>query len=291
MHWVVPFSAGGPFDIVARPMAQWLTERLGQQFVIENRPGAGGNIGTEAVVRAPADGYTLLMAATFNAINATLYDKLNHNFIRDIAPVAAITRQPNVMVVNPSFPAKTLPEFIAYAKANPGKINFATGGVGSSPHVSGELLKTMAGVNLIHVPYRGVPPAITDLIAGQVHVVVTAPFAVIEHIRAGKLRALAVTSATRSEVLPDIPTVGDFVPGFEATAWFGVGAPRKTPTEVIDKLNKEFNAALADPSMKALIANIGGSPLPMTPVEFGRLIVEETEKWGKVIRAANIKPE
>jgi tripartite-type tricarboxylate transporter receptor subunit TctC len=291
VRWIVPFSPGGPFDIVARPMAQWLSERLGQEFVIDNRPGAGGNIGTETVVRAPADGHTLLMAGTFNAINATLYDKLNHNFIRDIAPVAAITRQPNVMVVNPSFPAKTVPEFIAYAKANPGKINFATGGVGSAPHVSGELLKTMAGINMIHVPYRGATPAITDLIAGQVHVVFTAPFGVIEHIRAGKLRALAVTTATSSEALPDVPPVGDFVPGFEATAWFGVGAPRKTPTEIIDKLNKEFNAALADPRMKARIADLGGSPVPMTPAEFGRLIVDETEKWAKVIRAANIKAE
>jgi tripartite-type tricarboxylate transporter receptor subunit TctC len=284
VRWIVPFSPGGPFDIVARPMAQWLTERLGQEFVIDNRPGAGGNIGTETVVRASPDGYTLLMAATFNAINATLYDKLNHNFIRDIAPVATITRQPIVMVVNPSFPAKTVPEFIAYAKANPGKINFATGGVGSSPHVSGELLKTMAGINMIHVPYRGATPAITDLIAGQVHVVFTAPFGVIEHIRAGKLRALAVTTATSS-------AVGDFVPGFEATAWFGVGAPRKTPTEIIDKLNKEFNAALADPRMKARIADLGGSPVSMTPAEFGRLIVDETEKWAKVIKNAGIKPE
>jgi tripartite-type tricarboxylate transporter receptor subunit TctC len=291
VRWIVPFSPGGPFDIVARPMAQWLTERLGQEFVIDNRPGAGGNIGTETVVRAPADGYTLLMAGTFNAINATLYDKLNHNFIRDIGPVATITRQPNVMVVNPSFPVKTVPEFIAYAKANPGKINFATGGVGSAPHVSGELLKTMAGINMIHVPYRGATPAITDLIAGQVHVVFTAPFGVIEHIRAGKLRALAVTTATSSEALPDVPPLGDFVPGFEATAWFGVGAPRKTPTEIIDKLNKEFNAALANPRMKARIADLGGSPVSMTPAEFGKLIVDETEKWAKVIRAANIKAD
>jgi tripartite-type tricarboxylate transporter receptor subunit TctC len=291
VRWIVPFSPGGPFDIMARPMAQWLTERLGQEFVIDNRPGAGGNIGTETVVRAPADGYTLLMVGTFSAINATLYDKLNHNFIRDIAPVATITRQPNVMVVNPSFPAKTVPEFIAYAKANPGKINFATGGIGSSPHVIGELLKTMAGINMIHVPYRGATPAITDLIAGQVHVVFTAPFGVIEHIRAGKLRALAVTTATSSDALPDVPPLGDFVPGFEATAWFGVGAPKKTPSEIVDKLNKEFNAALADPKMKARIADLGGSPLPMTPAEFGRLIADETEKWGKVIRAANIKPD
>jgi tripartite-type tricarboxylate transporter receptor subunit TctC len=285
---IVPFSAGGPFDIVVRPMAQWLADRLGQQFVIDNRPGAGGNIGTEAVVRAPADGYTLLMAGTFNAINATLYDKFNHDFIRDIAPVASLTRQPNVIVVNPSFPAKTFPEFIAYAKANPGKISFATGGVGSSPHVSGELLKTMAGINMMHVPYRGVSPAITD---GQVHVVFTAPFSVIELLRAGKLRALAITSATRSETLPNVPTVSEFVPGYEATAWFGIGAPGKTPTEIVDKLNKEFNAALADPRMKAGIADLGGSPSPTTPVEFSKFIAAETEKWGKVIRAANIKPE
>jgi tripartite-type tricarboxylate transporter receptor subunit TctC len=288
---IVPFSAGGPFDIVVRPMAQWLADRLGQQFVIDNRPGAGGNIGTEAVVRAPADGYTLLMAGTFNAINATLYDKLNHDFIRDIAPVASLTRQPNAIVVNPSFPAKTFPEFIAYAKANPGKISFATGGVGSSPHVSGELLKTMAGINMMHVPYRGVPPAITDLMAGQVHVVFTAPLSVMELLRAGKLRALAITSATRSEALPDVPTVSEFVSGYEATAWFGIGAPGKTPTEIVDKLNKEFNAALADPRMKAGIADLGGSPSPMTPVEFSKFIAAETEKWGKVIRAANIKPE
>jgi tripartite-type tricarboxylate transporter receptor subunit TctC len=259
--------------------------------VIDNRPGAGGNIGTEAVVRAPADGYTLLMAGTFNAINATLYDKLNHDFIRDIAPVASLTRQPNAIVVNPSFPAKTFPEFIAYAKANPGKISFATGGVGSSPHVSGELLKTMAGINMMHVPYRGVPPAITDLMAGQVHVVFTAPLSVMELLRAGKLRALAITSATRSEALPDVPTVSEFVSGYEATAWFGIGAPGKTPTEIVDKLNKEFNAALADPRMKAGIADLGGSPSPMTPVEFSKFIAAETEKWGKVIRAANIKPE
>jgi tripartite-type tricarboxylate transporter receptor subunit TctC len=287
---IVPFSAGGPFDIVVRPMAQWLADRLGQQFVIDNRPGAGGNIGTEAVVRAPAHGYTLLMTGTFNAINATLYDKLNFNFIRDIAPVASLTRQPNAIVVNPSFPAKTFPEFIAYAKSNPG-ISFATGGVGSSPHVSGELLKSIAGINMMHVPYRGVPPAITDLMAGQVHVVFTAPISVIELLRAGKLRALAITSAIRSEALPNVPTVSEFVPGYEATAWFGIGAPGKTPTEIVDKLNKDFNAALADPRMKAGIADLGGSPSPMTPVEFSKFIAAETEKWAKVIRAANIKPE
>jgi tripartite-type tricarboxylate transporter receptor subunit TctC len=288
---IVPFSAGGPFDIVVRPVAQWLADRLGQQFVIDNRPGAGGNIGTEAVVRAPADGYTLLMAGTFNAINATLYDKLNFSFIRDIAPVASLTRQANAIVVNPSSPAKTFPEFIAYAKANPGKISFATGGVGSSPHVSGELLKSMAGINMVHVPYRGVPPAITDLMAGQVHVVFTTPISVIELLRAGKLRALAITSATRSEALPNVPTVSEFVPGYEATAWFGIGAPEKTPTEIVNKLNREFNAALADPIIKARLSDLGGSASPMTPADFAKLIADETEKWGKVIRALNIKAD
>ena len=240
---IVGFAAGGAADIIARLIGQWLSERLGQPFVIENRPGAGSNIATEAVVRAPPDGYTLLLVGTANAINATLYDKLNFNFIRDIAPVAGIIRVPNVMVVNPSVPAKTVPEFIAYAKANPGKINMASGGIGTAAHVSGELFKMMAGVDMVHVPYRGAAPALTDLLGGQVQVMFASMPSSIEHIRAGKLRALAVTTATRSEALPDIPTVGEFVPGYEASAWYGVGAPKDTPAEIVDKLNKEINAA------------------------------------------------
>jgi tripartite-type tricarboxylate transporter receptor subunit TctC len=288
---VVGFPPGGPTDIAARPMGQWLSERLGQQFVIENRPGAGSNIGTEAVVRAPPDGYTLLLAYSSNAINATLYDRLNFNFIRDIAPVASISRETTVMVVNPSFPAKTVPEFVAYAKANSGKINFASGGNGTPPHVVGELFKMMAGVNLIHVPYRGGAPAVTDLLGGQVQVMFASPSISIEHVRAGKLRALAVTTATRSGALPDVPTVGDFLSGFEASVWLGIGAPKNTPAEIIDKLNKEINAGLAEPKIRARFADLGSTVLPGSPSDFGKLIADETEKWGKVIRAANIKPE
>ncbi len=288
---IVGFPPGGPTDIAARPIGQWLSERLGQQFVIENRPGAGSNIGTEAVVRSPPDGYTLLLAYSSNAINATLYDKLNFNFIRDIAPVASISRETTVMVVHPSFPAKTVPEFVAYAKANPGKINFASGGNGTPPHVVGELFKMMAGVNLVHVPYRGGAPAVADLLGGQVQVVFASPSISIEHIRAGKLRALAVTTATRSAALPDVPTVGDFLPGFEASVWLGIGAPKNTPAEIIEKLNREVNAALADPKMKARLADLGSTVLGGSPSDFGRLIADETEKWGKVIRAANIKAE
>jgi tripartite-type tricarboxylate transporter receptor subunit TctC len=288
---VVGFPPGGPTDIAARPMGQWLSERLGQQFVIENRPGAGSNIGTEAVVRAPPDGYTLLLAYSSNAINATLYDRLNFNFIRDIAPVASISRETTVMVVNPSFPAKTVPEFVAYAKANSGKINFASGGNGTPPHVVGELFKMMAGVNLIHVPYRGGAPAVTDLLGGQVQVMFASPSISIEHVRAGKLRALAVTTATRSGALPDVPTVGDFLSGFEASVWLGIGAPKNTPAEIIDKLNKEINAGLAEPKIRARFADLGSTVLPGSPSDFGKLIADETEKWGKVIRAANIKAE
>ena len=288
---IVGFPPGGPTDIAARPIGQWLSERLGQQFVIENRPGAGSNIGTEAVVRSPPDGYTLLLAYSSNAINATLYDKLNFNFIRDIAPVASISRETTVMVVHPSFPAKTVPEFVAYAKANPGKINFASGGNGTPPHVVGELFKMMAGVNLVHVPYRGGAPAVADLLGGQVQVVFASPSISIEHIRAGKLRALAVTTATRSAALPDVPTVGDFLSGFEASVWLGIGAPKNTPAEIIEKLNREVNAALADPKMKARLADLGSTVLGGSPSDFGRLIADETEKWGKVIRAANIKAE
>jgi tripartite-type tricarboxylate transporter receptor subunit TctC len=288
---IVGFAAGGAADITARLIGQWLSERLGQPFVIENRPGAGGNIGTEAVVNASPDGYTLLLVNPGSAINATLYDKLNYNFIRDIAPVAGIIRVPNVMQVNPSFPAKTIPEFIAYARANPDKINMGSAGTGSSNHVSGELFQMMSGVRMVHVPYRGAAPALADLIGGQVQVLFSAVTSSIEYIRAGKLRALAVTTATRSEALPDIPTVGDFVPGYEASNWWGVGVPKSTPAAIVDKLNKEINAALADPKIKARLADLGGMALVGSPADFGTLIAEETEKWGKVIRAANIKAE
>lgn len=291
VHLVVGFPPGGPTDIAARPMGQWLSERLGQQFVVENRPGAGSNIGTEMVVRAPADGHTLLLAYSANAINATLYDNLSFNFIRDIAPVASISREATVMVVNPSFPAGTIPEFVAFAKANPGRINFASGGHGTPPHVVGELFKLMAGVNLTHVPYRGGAPAVNDLLGGQVQVMFASPSISIEHVRAGRLRALAVTTATRSQALPDVPTVGEFLPGFEASVWLGIGAPRNTPAEIIDRLNKEINAALADPGIRSRFAGFGSTVLPGSPSDFGKLIADETEKWAKVIRAANIKPE
>jgi tripartite-type tricarboxylate transporter receptor subunit TctC len=287
---IVGFAAGGPADILARLIGQWLSERLDQPFVIENRPGGGGNIGTEAVAKAPPDGYTLLLAATANTINATLYDKLNFNFISDIAPVAAISRYTFVMVVHPSMPANTVPEFIAYAKANPGKINMASGGI-AALHVFGELFKMMTGVDMVHVPYRGQGPALADLLAGQVHVMFPNIVVSIEHIRSGRLRALAVTAATRSELLPDVPTVDEFVPGYEATGWSGLGAPKATPAEIVDKLNKEINAALADPKIKARLADLGGTALAGSPTDFGRLIADETEKWGKVIRAANIKPD
>jgi len=288
---IVGFPAGGGTDIVARLIGQWLSERLGQQFIIENRPGAGSNIATEAVVRAAADGYTLLMAVSANAFNATLYAKLNFNFIRDIAPVAGIMVVPNVMMVHPSIPAKTIPELIAYAKANPGKINIASGTIGGPGHVSGELFKMMTGTDMPLVSYRGGGPALVDLLAGQVQVMFATMPPSIEYIRAGKLRALAVTTATRSDALPDIPTVAEFVPGYEASTWYGVGAPKATPAEVVDKLNKEVNAALADPKNKARLADLGGDVLALSPADFGRLIADETEKWGKVFRAANIKPQ
>jgi len=291
VHLIVGFAAGGPNDTTARLIGQWLSERLGQQFVIENRTGAGGNIGTEAVVRAPPDGYTLLLAASSNAVNATLYDKLSYDFIRDIAPVAGLVRVPNVLVVNPSVPAKTVPEFIAYAKAHPGQINMATSGNGSTTHISGELFKAMAGVDLVAVAYRGGGPALVDLLGGQMQVMFEPSISVVELIRAGKLRALAVTSTTRSDLLPDIPTVGEFVPGYEASQWYGVGAPRNTPADVIARLNSEINAALADPKLQARLAEQGSIPTPMTPAQLAKLIADETEKWGKLVRSGHIKAE
>jgi tripartite-type tricarboxylate transporter receptor subunit TctC len=275
--------------VLARMMAQWLSERLGQPFVIENRPGAGTNIATEAAVRAAADGYTLLFVTTTNAINTTLYEKLSFNLGRDIAPVATLTRSSIVMVVNPSIAAKTVPEFIAYAKANSGKINMASPGSGTASHIAGELFKMMAGVDMVHVPYRGGGPALTDLISGQVQVMFVTIVSPIEYIRAGRLRALAVTTETRSEALPDIPSVGEFLPGYEASNWFGIGAPKATPAEVVDKLNKEINAALADPKIKARLADLGSTPLVGSPADFGKFITDETEKWAKVIKFAGIK--
>ena len=286
---VVGFAPGGGADITVRLIGQWLSERLGRQFVIENRPGAGGNIATEAVVRAPADGYTLLMVGGYNAINATLYDKLKFNFIRDIAPVAGIMRVSNVMAVNPSVPANTVPEFIAYAKANPRKLTMGSPGYGSSPHVSGELFKMMTGVDILNVTYRSV--MLTDLLGGQVQVGFPTIVASIEYIKTNRLRALAVTTATRSEALPQTPTVGEFVPGYEASTWYGVGAPKATPVEIVDKLNKEINAGLGDRKLNARLADLGGDMLALSPADFGRLIAEETEKWGNVIRALNIKAE
>jgi tripartite-type tricarboxylate transporter receptor subunit TctC len=288
---IVGLAAGGGTDIVARLMGQWLSERLGQPFVIENRPGANGNIATEAVVNAGPDGHTLLAVSPGAAINTTLYDKLNFEFLRDIAPVAGIMRVPNVLGLSLSLPVKTVPEFIAYAKANPDRINMGSAGSGSSNHLSGELFKLMTGVKMVHVPYRGAAPALTDLIGGQVQVLFPAVTSSIDHIKTGKMRALAVTTATRSEALPDLPTVADFVPGYEASNWWGVGAPRTTPATIVDKLNAEINAALADPKMKARLADLGGIALTGSPAAFGQLIAEETEKWAKVIRFAGIKPE
>jgi tripartite-type tricarboxylate transporter receptor subunit TctC len=291
VRMIVPFGPGGGTDIVARLIGQWLTERLGQTFVIENRPGAGGNLGIEAVVRSPPDGYTLALAGAPSAINATLYDTLSFNFIRDIAPVAMIIRFPNVMVVSPSVPTKTVPEFIAYAKANPGKLNMASPGIGSTPHVTGELFKMMTGVNMVHVPYRSVAAVMTDMLSGQVQVSFATTASSIEYIRAGTLRPLAVTTVMRSEVLPDLPTVAEFVVGYEASAWFGVGTPRNTPAEIVDKLNTEINACLADPKLKARLADLGGIALRGSPSDFARLIAEETDKWAKVVKFAGAKAE
>jgi tripartite-type tricarboxylate transporter receptor subunit TctC len=288
---LVGFAAGGAPDIAARQVGQWLSDRLGQQFIIENRPGAGGNIATEAVVEARADGYTLLLAGLQNAVNATLYEKLKYNFVRDIAPVASISHENYCMEVHPSFPAKTIFEFIAYAKANPGKLNMASPGNGTGPHMAGELFKIMAGVDMVHVPYRGSPPALTDLLAGQVQMMFSPMSSSIEYVKAGKLRALAVTTATRSEVLPDIPSVGEFVSGYDASGWFGVCAPRKTPAEIVDRLNQEINAGLADSKLRARFADLGAAVFVSSPSGFAKHIAEETEKWGKVVREANIKAD
>jgi tripartite-type tricarboxylate transporter receptor subunit TctC len=291
IKWVVGYPAGGTTDILARLISQWLSQHLGAQFIIENRPGAGNNIGTEAVINSPPDGYTVLLVNPANGINASLYRKLNFDFVRDIAPVAGLTRVPNVMEVNPAVPAKTVQEFIDYAKANPGKINLASSGNGTSVHLSGEMFKMMTGVNLLHVPYRGAAPALTDLISGQVQLMFDNMPSSIEHIRAGKLRALAVTTTKRSPALPDVPTVAETVPGYEASAWFGMGAPKGTPPEIVNKLNKAINAALADPNIQARLADLGGIVMAGTPADFGQTIVEETEKWAKVVKAAGVSVE
>jgi tripartite-type tricarboxylate transporter receptor subunit TctC len=291
VRWIVTYTPGGATDITARIMAQWLSERLGQQFIIENKPGGGNNIGTEAAIHSPADGYTLVLVNPANAINATLYPKLSFNFMKDIAPVGGIMRVPNVMEVNPSFPAKTVAEFIAYAKANPGKINWATSGNGTSVHLSGELFKMMTGVQLTHIPYKGSAPALTDLLAGTVDVIFDNMPPSLPHIRAGKLRALAVTTNVRSEALPDVPTVADTVPGYEASAFFGMGVPKGTPPEIIEKLNKEINAGLADPKLKARLADLGGTVIAGSPADFRKLIADETDKWAAVVKFAGIKSE
>jgi tripartite-type tricarboxylate transporter receptor subunit TctC len=288
---IVATAAGATTDIIARLLAQFLSERLGQQFLIENRPGGGNTIGTEAVVRAAPDGYTLLLVNAVNAINVTLFEKLNYVFSTDIVPVAGIIRVPLVMQVNPSVPAKTVPEFIAYARANPGKINMASAGTGSTPHVAGELFKMMTGLDMLHVPYRGGAPAMTDLISGQVQVMFEPVAGPLEHIRAGRLRALAVTTATRSAALPDLPTVGEFVPGYEASSWYGIGAPKGTPAEIVDTLNRAINAGLADPKLKARFADLGAAVLAGTPADFGKLIADETVKWGKVVKFSGAKAE
>jgi tripartite-type tricarboxylate transporter receptor subunit TctC len=291
LRLVTPFPPGGSVDLAARLMGQWLSERLGQQVVIENRPGAGGNVGSEVAAKSPADGYTILLCSVANAISATLYDKLGYDFAKDFAPVCGISSAPNVMVVNPSVPAKTVPEFIAYAKANPGKVNMASSGIGTSIHVSGELFKLLAGIQMVHVPYRGSAPMLTDLLGGQVQVAFDNLQPSMPHIKSGKLRALAVTTATRSEVLPELPTIADFVPGYEASTWNGIVAPRGIPPDIVDRLNKEINAGLADPKVKVRLAEMGASPLTGSPAEFAKFIADDIAKWAKVIRAGNIKPE
>jgi tripartite-type tricarboxylate transporter receptor subunit TctC len=291
VHIIVGFAAGGAPDIAARLVAQWLAERLGQQFIIENHPGAGGNIATEAVIEAPADGYTLLLAGLWNAVNATLYEKLKFDFFRDLAPVASVSRETYGMEVHPSFPMKTVPDFIAYAKANPGKLNMASAGNGTGPHMAGELFKIMAGLDMVHIAYRGSPPALTDLLAGQVQLMFGPLSSSIEYVRAGKLRALAVTSATRAKVLPDVPTIGEFVPGYEAAGWFGICAPKKTPVEIIDRLNQEINAGLADAKLKARFADLGSAVFAGSPADFAKHIADETEKWGKVVHTANLRAD
>jgi tripartite-type tricarboxylate transporter receptor subunit TctC len=291
VHIVAGFTPGGGVDITARLIGQWLSDRLGQSFVIDNRPGAGGNIGTELVVNAPADGYTLFIAGVPNAVNATLYEKLNFDFNRDIAPVGGIIRVPMVLFVHPSVPAKTVPEFIAYAKTNPGKINMASAGTGTAPHVAGELFNYMAGTKMVHVPYRGQAPALTDLLGGQVQVLFATTPGTTDYIRTGQLRGLAVTTASRAAVLPDLPTVGEFVPGYEASQWYGLGAPRRTPPAIVERLNREINAALADAGMKARFADLGGEPLAGSPADFGKLIADETAKWANVVKFAGLKPE
>jgi tripartite-type tricarboxylate transporter receptor subunit TctC len=289
VRWVVTAAAGGTADILARLLGAWLSERLGQQFVVENRTGAAGNIGTESVVRSPADGYTIHLTATSDAINATLYDKLGFSLLRDMAPVACLVRSPFVLVVNPSLPVKTVPELVAYAKAHPGAINFASGGTGFTTHIAGEMFKMMTGVNMVHVPYRGQAPALTDLLAGQVQLMFDPVVTSLGHIRDGRLRALAVTTPVRSDVLPDIPVVSDSVPGYEASIWFGVGAPSGTPAEIVGKLNAEINAGLADSRIKARLVDLGATPLPMTPADSGKFVADEVERWGKVVRAAHLK--
>ena len=291
VRFIIGYTSGGSADITARLMGQWLSDRLGQPFIVESRPGAGTNIATEAVVRSPPDGYTIFLVAPANAINATLYDKLNYNFLRDIAPVAGIIRFPNVMEVNPLLPAKTVPEFIAYAKANPGKINMASSGNGSTIHMSGELFKMMTGINMVHIPYRGGAPALTDMLGGQVQVMFDNVPTSLEHIRSGALRPLAVTTATRLELLPDIPTVAEFVPGYESSAWYGIGVPRNTPPEIIDLLNRVVNAGLADPNLKTRFTDLSAVVLPGSPADFGKLLVDETEKWGKVVKFAGVKAD
>jgi tripartite-type tricarboxylate transporter receptor subunit TctC len=291
VRWVVGYPAGGSTDITARIIGQWLSERLGQQFIIENKPGAGNNIGTEAVINSPPDGYTVYLVNPANAINATLYQRLSFNFIRDMLPVAGFMRVPNVMEVTPSLPVKTVAEFIAYTKANPGKINWATSGNGTSVHLSGELFKVMTGVELQHVPYRGSAPALTDMISGQVHVMFDNMPSSLPHIQGGKLRALAVTTAMRSDALPDVPTVGDTVAGYEASAFFGMGVPKGTPPEIIEKLNKEINAGLADPKIKAKLAELGGMLISGSPADFGKVVAEETDKWAKVIKSGGVTLE